>query len=61
MRDFMEFFVMILIIPLMIVLVKLCFYLWDKPFQEWWTALIWVLVLPITLIIIMYMKHEGRN
>ena len=58
MREFAEVFVLALCVPLGIVLWKLCVFIWDKDFQEWWVTLIWLLAIPITSIIIFTLRRE---
>lgn len=61
MRDFVKFLAFILVVPLCIILFKLCQYLWYEEFQEWWITLMWVLIYPLTFIVVMVAKSEIKK
>lgn len=52
------FYFILLGIPLTVLVEKLYYYLNDNPFEEWWITILWILILPFTIIIMSMWKHE---
>ena len=56
-KEFAEIYVGILTLPIIILVFKLCVYMWETEFQDWWVTILWVLMLPITFILVMALSR----
>ena len=49
----------LLSIPLSIILYKLCEYIIVRDFTQWWVTILWILLIPISTLIVLGIKNKG--
>jgi len=50
----------LLSIPLSIILYKLCEYIIVRDFTQWWVTILWILLIPISTLIVLGIKNKGE-
>jgi len=50
------YWIVLLLIPMIILVSKLCYWLYTNEFQEWWVTIMWAFILPITTLSIVLLK-----
>lgn len=44
--------VLILGVPATLLMLKVAKYFYETPFKEWWFSILWVMIIPITTIVV---------